>query len=567
MHLTDNLSSVITSSTTFSLPKNASKSLARSENYTLPTGRFGAGFSNYVMPTRIDKWNTKSNTAISSYRTKSSHSSSASTSSGCSSDCEHGVSSPDDEHSPLTHDTSPDSPDSGLSESVNSGDDLKHLDEEESDSKHDSPVERNSFQSSSFKLLNVDIYTSKFNDDSKECSKPDGDDSSCSIEQFILKQRKEVSDTRSIISQLQKSAQNNFNNNLSKIISKKQKFHCQWLDCDWPGSYEDLADHVREIHVELQPYLDSNGQVLTWSKHKNSLKSSRSSSKEKTEDDDASSNSCSEDDEDIDEDDADGDSDDDNQSLTESNFRVTRRTKSSSHCLSTESIRRSSRGTNQRPSDNQKPSHQQFVCLWRGCKVFGKPSSSRQWIERHVLEQHSGPKPFKCIVDSCGQRFKTQISLERHVNTHFRANNGLLPNGYSGSNYGNDPNSCCCKCSCHSSMSCDTTTISFQQSTTTTTSNSITRLTLRSDKTNRYPSTDSAISVNSISSLESLPGQSVTSAQSLSKPTSTTIPISDHCHSPCCCLTNKKSCDAIETFKPKVNKKRLQFAATPPIGK
>lgn len=59
-----------------------------------------------------------------------------------------------------------------------------------------------------------------------------------------------------------------------------------------------------------------------------------------------------------------------------------------------------------------------FVCLWEGCKVYSKASCSLSWLERHVLT-HSGNKPFKCIVDGCGQRFTSQNGLERHVNSHF----------------------------------------------------------------------------------------------------------------------------------------------------
>ncbi|XP_053599753.1 zinc finger protein jing homolog isoform X2 [Plodia interpunctella] len=59
-----------------------------------------------------------------------------------------------------------------------------------------------------------------------------------------------------------------------------------------------------------------------------------------------------------------------------------------------------------------------YVCLWQKCKVRGKPSCSRLWLERHALS-HGGNKPFKCIVDGCGRRFSTQILLERHVNNHF----------------------------------------------------------------------------------------------------------------------------------------------------
>ncbi|KAJ2950834.1 hypothetical protein O0L34_g9107 [Tuta absoluta] len=68
-----------------------------------------------------------------------------------------------------------------------------------------------------------------------------------------------------------------------------------------------------------------------------------------------------------------------------------------------------------------------YVCLWMGCKVRGKPSCSRLWLERHAMS-HGGNKPFKCIVDNCDRRFSTQILLERHVNNHFTesspSNNG-----------------------------------------------------------------------------------------------------------------------------------------------
>ncbi|XP_017769665.1 PREDICTED: uncharacterized protein LOC108557589 isoform X2 [Nicrophorus vespilloides] len=61
---------------------------------------------------------------------------------------------------------------------------------------------------------------------------------------------------------------------------------------------------------------------------------------------------------------------------------------------------------------------EQYVCLWHGCKVHGRKSCSRSWLERHVLA-HAGSKPFRCIVDGCGQRFSSQLALERHVNGHF----------------------------------------------------------------------------------------------------------------------------------------------------
>ncbi|KAJ8922581.1 hypothetical protein NQ315_007611 [Exocentrus adspersus] len=71
-------------------------------------------------------------------------------------------------------------------------------------------------------------------------------------------------------------------------------------------------------------------------------------------------------------------------------------------------------------------SQEHYVCLWLGCKVHGRTSCSRSWLERHVLA-HAGTKPFRCIVDGCGQRFNSQLMLERHVNGHFNSDGS--PNG------------------------------------------------------------------------------------------------------------------------------------------
>ncbi len=46
----------------------------------------------------------------------------------------------------------------------------------------------------------------------------------------------------------------------------------------------------------------------------------------------------------------------------------------------------------------------QYKCLWRGCKVFGKASSSRAWLEKHVACHAVGNKIFQCIVDGCKLR-------------------------------------------------------------------------------------------------------------------------------------------------------------------
>ncbi|ELU08052.1 hypothetical protein CAPTEDRAFT_181931 [Capitella teleta] len=66
------------------------------------------------------------------------------------------------------------------------------------------------------------------------------------------------------------------------------------------------------------------------------------------------------------------------------------------------------------------PQSKSFVCQWRGCKVFNKPSTNKSWLSRHILH-HSGDKPFCCIVNGCHMRFTSQFSLERHVNGHFNA--------------------------------------------------------------------------------------------------------------------------------------------------
>lgn len=60
-----------------------------------------------------------------------------------------------------------------------------------------------------------------------------------------------------------------------------------------------------------------------------------------------------------------------------------------------------------------------YQCLWTGCKVFSTCSTSYTWLTRHVTK-HVGSKPFLCIVDGCRQRFGNQVTLSRHVNSHFK---------------------------------------------------------------------------------------------------------------------------------------------------
>lgn len=50
-----------------------------------------------------------------------------------------------------------------------------------------------------------------------------------------------------------------------------------------------------------------------------------------------------------------------------------------------------------------------FKCLWEGCRVNGRESCSRRWLEGHV-SSHGGSRTFKCIFEGCGQRFSSQVS-------------------------------------------------------------------------------------------------------------------------------------------------------------
>lgn len=56
-----------------------------------------------------------------------------------------------------------------------------------------------------------------------------------------------------------------------------------------------------------------------------------------------------------------------------------------------------------------------FTCRWANCKVHGRESCSRKWLERHVLS-HGGSKFFKCIFDKCRMRFGSQVIYSaRHL--------------------------------------------------------------------------------------------------------------------------------------------------------
>lgn len=56
------------------------------------------------------------------------------------------------------------------------------------------------------------------------------------------------------------------------------------------------------------------------------------------------------------------------------------------------------------------PQQAPFSCRWANCKVHGRESCSRKWLERHVLS-HGGTKLFKCIFEKCRMRFGSQVCV------------------------------------------------------------------------------------------------------------------------------------------------------------
>jgi len=59
-----------------------------------------------------------------------------------------------------------------------------------------------------------------------------------------------------------------------------------------------------------------------------------------------------------------------------------------------------------------------FFCFWKGCKVYNKPSSSYNWLVKHV-NTHVGIRPFQCVIEPCSLSFASQGALIRHVQSHF----------------------------------------------------------------------------------------------------------------------------------------------------
>ncbi|VDM30436.1 unnamed protein product [Hydatigera taeniaeformis] len=67
-----------------------------------------------------------------------------------------------------------------------------------------------------------------------------------------------------------------------------------------------------------------------------------------------------------------------------------------------------------------------YTCLWSGCKVYGHPSVSSNWLSRHVQEHSEAKgKPFSCIFDRCFQHFSSSSLLQRHIDRdHMRSKVG-----------------------------------------------------------------------------------------------------------------------------------------------
>ena len=58
-----------------------------------------------------------------------------------------------------------------------------------------------------------------------------------------------------------------------------------------------------------------------------------------------------------------------------------------------------------------------FRCMWKGCNVYEKPSSSFKFLEHHVMD-HIDKKPYMCIFSGCNRKFRTELLREKHTHAH-----------------------------------------------------------------------------------------------------------------------------------------------------
>ena len=61
-------------------------------------------------------------------------------------------------------------------------------------------------------------------------------------------------------------------------------------------------------------------------------------------------------------------------------------------------------------SDGPDEHDEVYRCLWAGCKVHGKTSCSKSWLEKHV-PTHGGKFNFACMIGGCKQRFSSQVNM------------------------------------------------------------------------------------------------------------------------------------------------------------
>uniref|UniRef100_A0A915JH78 C2H2-type domain-containing protein n=1 Tax=Romanomermis culicivorax TaxID=13658 RepID=A0A915JH78_ROMCU len=94
--------------------------------------------------------------------------------------------------------------------------------------------------------------------------------------------------------------------------------------------------------------------------------------------------------------------------VMENHVRILRTNKQSSSCK-----------TSGCEKSKQSSSPPNYACMWRGCRFYEQHCKSYEWLENHVLEKHGGPRPYRCVVEDCTQRFTSRFYLEKHVNAHF----------------------------------------------------------------------------------------------------------------------------------------------------
>jgi len=67
--------------------------------------------------------------------------------------------------------------------------------------------------------------------------------------------------------------------------------------------------------------------------------------------------------------------------------------------------------------------HEVVYCLWEDCRMYNRPCSSHDWLQRHVMV-HTREKPYKCIINGCLSSFFTTEALSKHIETHFKTKKG-----------------------------------------------------------------------------------------------------------------------------------------------